>query len=152
MADKLSTIFGALADPTRRAMLARLAVGEASVTELAEPFAISLPAISRHLRVLQEAGLVSRRRSGQWRPCRLDAAGLTRADAWMAPYRQFFTERFDRLGDQLTAPNSAAPIPAAINPTVPNPTVANPAVPDPTVPSPAVPSPTGKEDHVGSSS
>ena len=76
MADELSTIFGALADPTRRAMLARLAEGEATVTELAEPFAVSLPAISRHLRVLAAAGLVSQGRSGQWRPCRLDAAGL----------------------------------------------------------------------------
>ena len=101
MADQLSTIFGALADPTRRAILARLAEGDASVTELAAPFAVSLPAISRHLRVLEAAGLVVKGRSGQWRPCRLDAAGLRRADAWMEPYRAFFSDRFDRLHEQL---------------------------------------------------
>lgn len=101
MTDALSLTFGALADPTRRAMLERLARGEASVTELAEPFAISLPAISRHLRVLETAGLVTKGRSARWRPCRLESEQLQRADEWMAPYRQFFNTRLDRLERQL---------------------------------------------------
>ncbi len=99
--DPLSTVFAALADPTRRAILARLAEGEATVGELARPHAMSLPSISRHLKVLERAGLVIKGRSAQWRPCRLDPAPLAEADAWMAPYRTFFESRLARLEDQL---------------------------------------------------
>jgi DNA-binding transcriptional ArsR family regulator len=100
-ADPLSVTFAALADPTRRAILARLAIGEATVGELAQPHAMSLPSISRHLKVLERAGLVVKGRSAQWRPCRLDPAPLVRADAWMAPYRTFFEARLGRLAEQL---------------------------------------------------
>lgn len=100
-ADPLSVTFAALADPTRRAILSRLAVGEATVGELAQPHAMSLPSISRHLKVLERAGLVVKGRSAQWRPCRLEAAPLAEADAWMAPYRTFFESRFARLTKQL---------------------------------------------------
>jgi DNA-binding transcriptional ArsR family regulator len=99
--DQLSLTFSALADPTRRAILARLAEGEATVGELARPHAMSLPSISRHLKVLERAGLVIKGRSAQWRPCRLDAAPLAEADSWMAPYRTFFESRVTRLADQL---------------------------------------------------
>lgn len=99
--DTLSATFAALADPTRRSILARLARGEATVTELAAPFTMSLPSISRHLKVLERAGLVSKGRSAQWRPCRLEVDRLRDADEWMAPYRAFFESRFDRLEDQL---------------------------------------------------
>jgi DNA-binding transcriptional ArsR family regulator len=99
--DRLSVIFAALADPTRRAMLARLADGEATVTELAEPFAISLPAISRHLKVLERAGLISRSRSGQWRSSSLEAAPLKEAADWMDRYRRFWDVNFDRLDVHL---------------------------------------------------
>jgi DNA-binding transcriptional ArsR family regulator len=101
IADPLSVTFAALADPTRRAILARLAAGEATVGELAQPHAMSLPSISRHLKVLERAGLVVKGRSAQWRPCRLEAAPLAEADAWMAPYRSFFESRVARLADQL---------------------------------------------------
>ena len=100
-ADPLSLTFAALADPTRRAILARLAQGEATVGELAQPHAMSLPSISRHLKVLERAGLVIKGRSAQWRPCRLDTTPLADADAWMAPYRDFFESRLARLADQL---------------------------------------------------
>jgi DNA-binding transcriptional ArsR family regulator len=99
--DPLSMTFAALADPTRRAILGRLADGEATVNELAEPHAMSLPSVSRHLKVLERAGLVVKGKSAQWRPCRLDAAPLQAADAWMAPYRDFFEQRFARLEQQL---------------------------------------------------
>jgi DNA-binding transcriptional ArsR family regulator len=99
--DTLSATFAALADPTRRSMLAQLAKGEATVNELAAPFAMSLPSVSRHLKVLEKAGLVSKRRSAQWRRCQLEVAPLQSADAWMAPYRAFFEHRFDRLEAQL---------------------------------------------------
>lgn len=99
--DRLSTTFGALADPTRRAILARLALGEASVTELAEPFEMSLPAVSKHLKVLERAGLVARGREAQWRPCRLEAAPLKDVDDWLTRYRRFWDESFDRLDDYL---------------------------------------------------
>jgi DNA-binding transcriptional ArsR family regulator len=99
--DRLSVIFGALADPTRRAILARLADGDATVTELAEPFPISLPAISRHLKVLERAGLLSRSRSGQWLSSTLEAAPLKEATDWMERYRQFWDASFDRLDAHL---------------------------------------------------
>ncbi len=99
--DPLSTTFSALADPTRRAILARLALGETSVTELAQPFEISLPAISRHLKVLEHAGLIARGREAQWRPCRLEAARLKEVAAWVEDYRRFWEERFDRLDAYL---------------------------------------------------
>jgi DNA-binding transcriptional ArsR family regulator len=99
--DRISTTFSALADPTRRAILARLALGETSVTELAEPFAMSLPAISRHLKVLERAGLITRGREAQWRPCRLEAGPLKDATQWLEAYRRFWEESFDRLGSYL---------------------------------------------------
>lgn len=101
VADPLSATFAALADPTRRAILARLAAGEASVTVLAEPFAMSLPAISKHLKVLQRAGLIMRGRSAQWRPCRLEATPMKEAADWLAHYRQFWEQSLDRLEDYL---------------------------------------------------
>ena len=95
--DCLNSTFAALADPTRRAILARLASGEASVTELAEPFEMSLPAVSKHLKVLERAGLIARGREAQWRPCRLQAGPLGGADEWLEQYRRFWEESFDRL-------------------------------------------------------
>jgi DNA-binding transcriptional ArsR family regulator len=99
--DRLSLTFSALADPTRRAILARLVSGEVSVTELAEPFAISLPAVSKHLKVLERAGLITRGREAQWRPCRLEAGPLKDAADWLDHYRRFWEESFDRLDDYL---------------------------------------------------
>ena len=95
--DQLSTTLSALADPTRRAILARLALGEASVNELAEPFDMSLPAVSKHLKVLEKAGLISRGREAQWRPCKLEAGPLKDLNAWLDNYRQFWEESFDKL-------------------------------------------------------
>lgn len=95
--DTLSSTFSALADPTRRAILARLVSGEASVTELAEPFDISLPAVSKHLKVLERAGLIARNREAQWRRCRLDAGPLKDVSDWLDDYREFWEQRFDRL-------------------------------------------------------
>ena len=100
--DRLSLTFSALADPTRRAILAKLAGGEASVNELAQPFDMSLPAISKHLKVLEHASLISRGRQAQWRPCRLEAAPLKDAGAWLEHYRQFWEDRFDRLEGYLS--------------------------------------------------
>ena len=97
----LSATFSALADPTRRAILARLALGETSVTELAAPFEMSMPAVSKHLKVLERAGLISRSRDAQWRPCRLEAAPLENASEWIERYRQIWNERFDRLDQQI---------------------------------------------------
>jgi DNA-binding transcriptional ArsR family regulator len=99
--DRLSTIFAALADPTRRAILACLASGEATVKELAKPFDMSLPAISKHLKVLERAGLITRSRQAQWRPCRLEAAPLREATDWVEEYRRFWEQSFDRLDDYL---------------------------------------------------
>jgi DNA-binding transcriptional ArsR family regulator len=99
--DPLSATFAALADPTRRAILARLAAGESSVTALAEPFDMSLPAISKHLKVLQRAGLVMRSRAAQWRPCRLEARPMKDAADWLAFYRQFWEHSLDRLEDYV---------------------------------------------------
>ena len=101
MSPDLSTTFAALADPTRRAILARLASGEATVSELAEPFEMSGPAISKHLKVLEHAGLISRGRQAQWRPCRLKADPLKAAADWLEEYRRFWEESFDRLDDYL---------------------------------------------------
>jgi DNA-binding transcriptional ArsR family regulator len=100
-ADTLSATFAALADPTRRALLARLAKGDATVMELAKPFDMSLPSVSRHLKVLETSGLVSKSRSAQWRRCRLEVEQLRAAEDWLATYRAFFTTRFDRLEEQL---------------------------------------------------
>lgn len=100
-ADQLSITFAALADPTRRAILSRLSKGEASVTELAKPFDLSLPGISKHLKVLQRAGLVRQGRNAQWRPCRLDGARLKDAADWVGEYRQFWDESFERLDEYL---------------------------------------------------
>ena len=99
--DPLSITFAALADPTRRAILARLSEGEATVNELAAPHAMSLPSVSRHLQVLERAGLVVKSKSAQWRPCRLQAGPLAEADAWLDSYRDFFETRFARLEQQL---------------------------------------------------
>jgi DNA-binding transcriptional ArsR family regulator len=101
MTDPLSSTFAALADPTRRAILARLTLGETSVTKLAEPFRMSMPAVSKHLKVLERAGLVARGREAQWRPCRLEAAPLQSAAQWIEEYRRFWEESFDRLEDYL---------------------------------------------------
>ena len=100
-ADLLSTTFAALADPTRRAILARLSRGTTSVTELAEPFKMTLPVISKHLKVLERAGLIARGREAQWRPCRLKAAPLKSAVDWLEEYRRFWEQSFDRLDDYL---------------------------------------------------
>src|SRR5271170_4893108 len=97
----LDAAFSALADPTRRAILARLARGETSVTELAEPFAMSLPAVSKHLKVLERAGLIARGRAAQWRPCRLEAAPLREVAGWLEHYRRFWEASLDRLDDYL---------------------------------------------------
>jgi DNA-binding transcriptional ArsR family regulator len=99
--DRLSQTFQALADPTRRAILARLALGESSVNELAEPFDMSLPAVSKHLKVLERAGLISRSRDAQYRPCRLEPDRLKAVDAWLEEYRRFWEARFDRLETYL---------------------------------------------------
>jgi len=99
--DRLSATFSALADPTRRAILARLALGETNVSELAKPFKMSGPAVSKHLKVLEEAGLIARSRAAQWRPCRIEAAALKPVDDWLGEYRRLWEERLDRLDDYL---------------------------------------------------
>jgi DNA-binding transcriptional ArsR family regulator len=101
MSDPLSLTFAALSDPTRRAILARLALGETSVTELAEPFQMSMPAVSKHLKVLERAGLITRGREAQWRPCRLEGAPLKEIAQWVEDYRRFWEQSFDRLDDYL---------------------------------------------------
>ena len=99
--DHLSLTFSALADPTRRAILARLAVGEASVTELAQPFELSLPGVSKHLKVLQRAGLITQGRNAQWRPCRLEPPRLKEVSDWVGDYKRFWDESFERLDEYL---------------------------------------------------
>src|SRR6266851_3405028 len=99
--DRLSTTFAALADPTRRAILARLISGEVSVTDLAEPFEMSMPAVSKHLKVLERAGLIARGREAQWRPCQLEAGPLKDVAGWLEHYRRFWEQSFDRLDDYL---------------------------------------------------
>jgi DNA-binding transcriptional ArsR family regulator len=106
--DRLSSIFSALADPTRRAILARLASGEASVGELSQPFQMSKPAISKHLKVLERAGLIAKSREAQWRLCRLEGAPLREVADWMEPYRRFWDESFSRLDDHLRQMKEAA--------------------------------------------
>ena len=101
MTDQLSNTFAALADPTRRAILARLALGETSVNEIAEPFKISLPAVTKHLKVLQRAGLISQSRQAQWRPCRLEAAPMLEVVNYLEQYRQLWEQRFDQLDNYL---------------------------------------------------
>lgn len=137
-ADALNHTFAALADPTRRAILARLAHGEASVTELAAPFAVSLPAITKHLKVLERAGLVSRGRQAQWRPVRLEGRPLAEAADWIAQYRAFWESRLDRLerylatmDDAPSSPSPAAPASAATASAAPSRTTAR-AAPAPT--------------------
>jgi DNA-binding transcriptional ArsR family regulator len=107
--DQLSSTFSALADPTRRAILARLANGEATVGELAEPFEMTLPAVSKHLKVLERAGLITRGRTAQWRPCRLEARPLEDAAGWMDRYRRFWEGSFDALADHLQATKRGQP-------------------------------------------
>lgn len=107
--DHLSEVFGALADPTRRAILSRLSTGEATVKDLAEPFQMSAPAITKHLKVLQRAGLISQGRQAQWRPCKLEAKPLQDASDWIEQYRQFWEESFDRLENYLKELQSAEP-------------------------------------------
>ena len=99
--DPISDTFAALADPTRRAILGRLALGETSVSELAAPFKMSMPGISKHLKVLERAGLISRGREAQWRPCRLNASPLKNANSWIEQYRKFWEDSFDHLDDYL---------------------------------------------------
>ena len=103
--ERLDLVFSALADPTRRAILARLAEGEATVNELAEPFPVSLQAVSKHLKVLEAAGLISRTRTAQWRPCRLEPEPLAEAEAWLEEYRRFWDRSFDQLAEHLTDQN-----------------------------------------------
>ncbi|MDI1461554.1 metalloregulator ArsR/SmtB family transcription factor [Catellatospora sp. KI3] len=107
--DQLSVVFAALADPTRRAILARLAEGEATVNQLAEPFPISLQAVSKHLKVLEQAGLITRGRDAQWRPCRLEAAPLREVVDWADQYRRFWEARYDRLDDYLRTLGKGSP-------------------------------------------
>jgi DNA-binding transcriptional ArsR family regulator len=112
--DHLSATFSALADPTRRAILARLSLGEISVMELAQPFEMSLPAVTKHLKVLEKAGLITRGRHAQWRPCRLKAAPLQEVSDWVEQYRRHWEERLDRLGEylkELQAQEAATPSP-----------------------------------------
>ena len=109
MEDRLSVTLAALADPTRRAILARLAAGEATVGELAAPFAVSLPAVSRHLKVLEKAGLIARGREAQWRPCRLDPAPLGEVAGWLESYRRFWEASLDRLDDYLSGLQKGTP-------------------------------------------
>ncbi|MEQ1947105.1 MAG: metalloregulator ArsR/SmtB family transcription factor [Bryobacteraceae bacterium] len=113
MQDHLSSTFSALSDPTRRAILARLAVGETSVTELARPFEISMPAVTKHLKVLERAGLISRGREAQWRPCRLEAGPLKDVAGWVEHYRQFWEQSFDRLDEYLRELQTATAAPNA---------------------------------------
>jgi DNA-binding transcriptional ArsR family regulator len=107
MNDRLSATFAALADPTRRAIIARLAMGETTVSDLARPFDMSGPAISKHLKVLENAGLITRSREAQWRPCRIEPKALKTVDDWLERYRQFWEERLDRLEDYLNTLQAA---------------------------------------------
>src|ERR1700756_3812079 len=112
--DPLSAKFAALADPTRRAILARLALGESSVGELAEPFDMSLPAVSKHLKVLEHAGLITRSREAQWRPCKIEPRALKDVDDWLDHYRRFYDESFDRLDSYLKTLQAREPTKAPV--------------------------------------
>ncbi|MBL8146824.1 MAG: winged helix-turn-helix transcriptional regulator [Anaerolineae bacterium] len=125
LSDPLSATFAALADPTRRAILARLSLGEASVKELSEPFQISPPAITKHLKVLERAGLITRSRDAQWRPCKLEAKPLQEASEWVEQYRQLWESRFDRLEDYLREIQAAADTEANSEPEQPSAPSAN---------------------------
>jgi DNA-binding transcriptional ArsR family regulator len=114
MSDPLSSTFAALADPTRRAILARLVSGEASVTELAAPFEMSMPAVSKHLKVLERAGLIARSRDAQWRPCHLNAGRLQEVAEWVEHYRRFWEASFDRLDDSLRELQSSEEAPVRV--------------------------------------
>ena len=116
--DRLSATFQALADPTRRAILARLALGETSVSELAKPFEMSMPAVSKHLKVLEHAGLITRSRDAQMRPCKIEAQALKQADDWLEEYRQLWEQRLDRLEDYLKAVQIQAKAAPAVEPEV----------------------------------
>lgn len=116
--DRLSATFQALADPTRRAILARLALGETSVSELAKPFEMSMPAVSKHLKVLEHAGLITRSRDAQMRPCKIEAQALKQADDWLEEYRQLWEQRLDRLEDYLKAVQIQAKTAPAVEPKV----------------------------------
>ena len=120
--DQLSSTFAALADPTRRAILARLSLGETSVTELAKPFEMSMPAVSKHLKVLERAGLISRGREAQWRPCRLDASPLKDATSWLEAYRRFWSTHVDALERYLDRIHPSTPTKRKLGtkPTSPN--------------------------------
>lgn len=109
-ADRLSATFAALADPTRRAILARLALGETSVSELAKPFEMSMPAVSKHLKVLERSGLITRSRAAQMRPCKIEAAALKEAGDWLEEYRRLWEQRLDRLEDYLQAIQAKSPL------------------------------------------
>jgi DNA-binding transcriptional ArsR family regulator len=109
--DRLSAAFAALADPTRRAILARLTMGETTVNELAQPFDMSLPAISKHLKVLENAGLITRGREAQWRPCKIETQALRSVDEWLETYRKLWEQRFDRLDDYLRELQAQGPGP-----------------------------------------
>ncbi len=113
MTDRLSATFAALADPTRRAIIARLAMGETTVNELAKPFDMSGPAISKHLKVLENAGLITRGREAQWRPCRIEPKALKTVDDWLERYRQFWEERLDRIEDYLNTLQAETEAPKA---------------------------------------
>lgn len=125
--DQLTSTFAALADPTRRAILARLAMGETSVTELAKPFEMSMPAVSKHLKVLERAGLIARGREAQWRPCRLEAGPLKEVASWIEEYRRFwapYVDALERYLDRMEPPTQATPAPPTnpatqINPSTP---------------------------------
>lgn len=114
--DRLSATFSALSDPTRRAILARLALGETTVAELAKPFDISGPAVSKHLKVLEQAGLISRGRDAQWRPCKLEPKALRQVDDWLERYRQFWDASLDRLEDYLRAIQAEGVTPSGAKP------------------------------------
>lgn len=126
MTDRLSATFAALADPTRRAILARLALGETTVNELAKPFDISGPAVSRHLKVLEGAGLITRGREAQWRPCKIEPKALKEIDDWLERYRQFWEQSLDRLETYLRE-LQAGTAPVASVSTMPDDTLAKPA-------------------------
>jgi DNA-binding transcriptional ArsR family regulator len=137
--DRLDATFAALADPTRRALLARLAIGQATVNELADPFDLSLQTVSKHLKVLEHCGLISRTRQAQYRPCHLEPIAFEPAAEWIDLQRRVWSERFDRLEQHLSELQSAAPEPgpAAAAAAAPDPSAPDPSAPDPSAPDPS---------------